>query len=723
MNTPRRFPLLFLLLPLAFTAAAALAVDLDSAIDHARNGLEQQEQIRTDFRRLLADLDSTIDQYDRNGLHGADEKALKKIRAIISNISETDMAKIVGLLRQAGSAASPADALRKVSAAYSAQKGAIAQIKVILDESAREQEAQALSDQAAELAGRQAANLQAGIETARWSLARAGKKDDAEVAAAFEVQTAEQQAISGDMARLRVAIDAFAKNPANQALAERFKKGSADAASVAPLIDSAATLLGDRKLFEAVSGEKPARDGLRQLARTLAPPLDKADALVAALEKLEKIIAQQKGLISASDKAMVPGIDEWLAAVLKNARGGEYSALKKVGLLDLPAGQLVQSDVVKTHYAAYVRHAQEDLPDLENEQGDLLNQSDALSQDINPIAPPASASLASSMPPMQTARGSLIDRQAPEASHSQNEALVWLLKTKAMLEEELAKQKTDSTDTDPGTLANNSPTGGGNPAANTPAVGTTPATAGNSPDGNAPTGTAPDGNTPPANTPPNGTGPTAGVPPSGTSPTGTSPTGTPPDGTSPTTGTAPDGTSPTAGTAPNGTSPATGTPPNGTSPAPGTAPDGTPPNGNSPTAGNTPGSPSPADGTPPNGNSPGAPAPGTSPAGGPPMAGNFPSGNTPAPGSIPGSTPGSAPGVSPGAPAPGTGNGPGVGDGGGAASTTAGRPLISQAAIHSLPPRWRPAIQQANREKYPTQYAAKIEQYMRNLADESTTAP
>ncbi|MGB8356593.1 MAG: DUF4175 family protein, partial [Chthoniobacteraceae bacterium] len=445
MRTPDRKILPLIPLALATMVSATFAVDVQSAVDSARNGEHEQQQIQADSQKLVADLDATIDEYQRNSLNGEEIKNLKKVRQIISNASETEMAKILDLLQHAGNSSKPEDVFKNLSAANVAQKGVLSQLKTILDGDARQQEAQAIADEVKALADRQAANLQTGISTAQWALSGASKNDDAAIAASFEAQAAEQKAIAEDLNRLQAKIDQFAKNPNNQALADRFKKGIEDSAKVAPQINAATDLLNQKKLFEAVASEKTARDGMRQLARTISPPLEETDALRAAVDQLNKMIAQQKELMDITGKASkFPPIEQWVADILQRQKSHEYEEAKKKGILSQPIAQLVQNDVFKGPYGWHSSEAKKELPGLESQEGDLVTQSDALSQDISKIAKPASDALQSALPPMQSARGSLTDKKAVEAEQFQSDALGWLQKAKATLDQKLAEKKSDT---------------------------------------------------------------------------------------------------------------------------------------------------------------------------------------------------------------------------------------------------------------------------------------
>ena len=96
-------------------AGSIPGANAQTAIERARAGEVRQGQIQTDAQRLAADLDSMIDEYDRNGLSGDDIKNLKSLRAILGRLSEKEMVKILNLLREAGSKSDPKTALTAIT--------------------------------------------------------------------------------------------------------------------------------------------------------------------------------------------------------------------------------------------------------------------------------------------------------------------------------------------------------------------------------------------------------------------------------------------------------------------------------------------------------------------------------------------------------------------------------------------------------------------------------
>jgi len=435
----------------ALVAAAGIpfTAGAQSAMDQARSSGARQGQIQTDTQKLGAELDSMIDEYERNGLGGDDVKNLKSLRAIISKLSDQDMQKILTVLQDAAAKKDPRGVFKALADAYSQQKGVLVQLKKIIAAYTNDQEALELSDSVKQLAERQAANLQTGIETAQWALG--GKHDQEAIDASMDGQAAEQKAIGEELKLLNEKIEKFAKDPGNKALADRFNAGLQQTAKVVPAVDAAAEYLDQKKLFEAVTNEKTARDQMRALARTIAPPGDEATALREAAEELDKLIAQQKESLATTEDAITKPPQEFIADQFKEGKASPlYNEAAKRGALDMPADQMAQQDWFQHRYAAYKKSRRNLTGGLEDREGDLVNQDDALSQALEKIAKPAAEALSSAMPPMQTARTALTDKDSPAAATAEGDALAAMEKAKADLEQQLAAaRKADEKSADP----------------------------------------------------------------------------------------------------------------------------------------------------------------------------------------------------------------------------------------------------------------------------------
>lgn len=412
----------------------------------AQQGLVKQEQIRANSKKVEAELSAMIDEYERNGLNDNKIQSLKSLKGIIGKLSGEDMEKVLALLK---SAAKPADAkasLTAIAGAYSQQKSMVVQFKQILSMYQSDQVSIELAESVRLLADREAANLQAGIETAQWTLGGA-KPAEGAVEASLQAQAAEQNAIIEESKILITKIDAFAKETKDQEVASRFIKGSEDFKKITPNLDAAADSLSKKKLFEAVGTEKTARDQMRQLARAIALPKENSKQLKEAAETLDKLISQQKVMLTLSHDTQAKTIDQWLADEFKKPRHGSLAslawnkALTKDDiekLLSLPQDKMVQEVLIKNIYGNYQNGLLQQLTGLEDQQGDLANQADLLSQDLDKTAKPAADLLRSAIPPMQDARTAINEKDSAVAEKAQKSAVDILEKVKASLEQQLA---------------------------------------------------------------------------------------------------------------------------------------------------------------------------------------------------------------------------------------------------------------------------------------------
>ena len=103
---------------LAFTSRAVFAADDADVLQHVRNSEKIQNRILTSSQKIVADLDSLVDEYERNGLKGDDFKSLKNLQTLFKKISDKDMAKILASLQDAGANSDPKAALQAMVTAY-----------------------------------------------------------------------------------------------------------------------------------------------------------------------------------------------------------------------------------------------------------------------------------------------------------------------------------------------------------------------------------------------------------------------------------------------------------------------------------------------------------------------------------------------------------------------------------------------------------------------------
>ena len=370
-------------------ALALTALTLRAATDtpdRIRASETKQQELATDAQKLVVQLDAVLGEYDRNGLAGEDVGVVKKLRDTLDKLSGREMQAVVDLLQKARAVSDAGEAKKTVSDAYANQKQIITQMKRLLAEHARQQEALELSTALSALADRQAANLQNGMALGKWAGGRKPENFEKELAANLDGQKSEQAAIGEELKLLTGKIDKFAAEPGSAEMTQRFQQAAATAKGVQPPLDAAAAALQQGQLFKAVGEEKTARDALRRLAKQIAPPQSPAEALRAAERELGKMIDEQKAIAAAVE-----------------------------------------------------RDAAADFPALENAQGDLAAKNDLLAQDLARPAPAAAQALRAAQEKMQNARGAMADKAAAEAAQNAQDALANLEKAKADVAQQAAR--------------------------------------------------------------------------------------------------------------------------------------------------------------------------------------------------------------------------------------------------------------------------------------------
>ena len=354
------------------------ALTLWAAPDRIRESETTQQQLATDARKLVAQLEAMLGEYDRNGLAGEDVGVVKKLRDTLDNLSGREMQAIVDLLQKARAVTDAGEVKKTVSDAYANQKQIITEMKRLLAEHARQQEALELSIALTALADRQAANLQNGMALGKWSGGRKPVNLEKELEANLDGQKSEQAAIGDELKLLAGKIEKFAAELGSTEMTQRFQQAAAAAKGVQPPISAATAALQQGQLFKAVAEEKTARDGLRRLAKQIAPPQSPAEALHAAERELGKMITEQKAIA-----------------------------------------------------AEPLREKFEDFQALENAQGDLVSKNDLLAQDLARLAPGAAQALRAAQEKMQEARGAMADKAAADSAQAAQDALAKLEVAKA----------------------------------------------------------------------------------------------------------------------------------------------------------------------------------------------------------------------------------------------------------------------------------------------------
>src|SRR5262249_34529011 len=122
----------------------------------------KQQQIKTTTQRVADQLASIIAEFDRNQIAGEDVKVLKAVRSVLGALTEKDMQLVIAYLQEAREASDPAAGNRRVTEAFSRQKGIILQLKQLLAEYQREHKLYLLSLRFKELARKESEIMRLG---------------------------------------------------------------------------------------------------------------------------------------------------------------------------------------------------------------------------------------------------------------------------------------------------------------------------------------------------------------------------------------------------------------------------------------------------------------------------------------------------------------------------------------------------------------------------------
>jgi trimeric autotransporter adhesin len=269
----------------------------DSPADQLRTQESHEQQLRSQTQTIAQQIDLIISEFDRNGMgHGQDVKTLRSIRAVLGELSDEQMQKVIVLLQQARGASD--GGLTDEKQAYSAQQGIIGQFRDLLNQYEKDKSLYELSDRFDRLAKRQAANLRSAVDLAQTSAGKKVDQLDAAASAALATQQSEQASLAGEttdaLSAAKGLLDSLGGADAdqlNKALA------AANSAHLFTMISAAAADLQTDDLFRASGEEKDARDTLRELTDLLSPPKDALEVKKDQLAKVEALLERQKEIV------------------------------------------------------------------------------------------------------------------------------------------------------------------------------------------------------------------------------------------------------------------------------------------------------------------------------------------------------------------------------------------------------------------------------------------
>ena len=301
MNIVMILPRSFKIVPTLFlctiiTGESFAAYPQSSLLNQER----KQQRIQDSTRRTGEQLDALVDEFERNGLMGADLDVLKAIRRVLGGLSSKQMAEIVAMLGGARINPNAPGSGAKVLGAYAGQKGVIVQLRRVLLEYQTQVALFELARHVRELGNRQTTNLHEGIALASSAFDATRPKNSEQIS--LQLQSTEQESLSAEAGIINDKLKSIAELTAGSP-DQRPKKAVAFAneAALIETLSKAAQEITNKRIMSAVSLEKTSRDNLWKLAKILEPEKDKLEKMVEALERLDDIIDEETEIAKSTD--------------------------------------------------------------------------------------------------------------------------------------------------------------------------------------------------------------------------------------------------------------------------------------------------------------------------------------------------------------------------------------------------------------------------------------
>src|SRR3954453_1920777 len=100
-----------------------------STTDRLRENERGQEQLVTQARSLIGNLEVVLGEYARNGLAGEDVTTIERLKASIGQLGTAEMREVIDLLQQARTVQEPGARVKTAADAFSAQKQIVVSIQ------------------------------------------------------------------------------------------------------------------------------------------------------------------------------------------------------------------------------------------------------------------------------------------------------------------------------------------------------------------------------------------------------------------------------------------------------------------------------------------------------------------------------------------------------------------------------------------------------------------
>ena len=354
-----------------------------------QNSADQQD-IRQHTTILVTQIQSMIDELAANGITGDDLKVLQTTKAVLSNLSSKEMARVVASLQKAGADPGTENGRESAFDAYAGQKGIILEFHQILKDYEQRQAALELPARFKELTDRQTDTMWTTAQVATTAAGKSISEMTTMQQTTAQIVATDQDSLTSDVALAQQQLDKAAEgSTGDEGSAMQQAQKDIKTGALQKALDAAAADLKAGHLLQATTEQKVARDQLRQISKDLNPATDAVAALSQTAADLAKVIDGQKSLL------------------------GETSTAENVR--PRPTG-------------------------LDQKQGMLVDKTNSLQDDMKSMSPDASALVKEAMNPMQLSRAALSGSSAlAKSATNQADALAKLEQAQAQVAQQLAE--------------------------------------------------------------------------------------------------------------------------------------------------------------------------------------------------------------------------------------------------------------------------------------------
>ena len=299
-----------------FHPASAPAQNVTTIKNQILQNKTDELEVRLHTAAVVIQIQSLIDELAANGISGDDIKVLNTTKAVLSNLSSKEMERVIASLQKAGETPGTKTGQQSVVDAYAGQKGIILQFRQILKEYEQRQAAYELPVRFKELTDRQTETMRTTGAVAATAAGKNQNELSTMQQTTEQIVQADQEALGNEVALAVQQLDkAVQGSTGDEGKALQQAQQDLKGGQLQKALDQANDNLKAGQLLKALNAQTVARDELRRVTKDLNPPTTAVDALMATAADLAKLIEEQKNLLDQTNAAVdvkprVIGLDE-----------------------------------------------------------------------------------------------------------------------------------------------------------------------------------------------------------------------------------------------------------------------------------------------------------------------------------------------------------------------------------------------------------------------------